>query len=155
VLEQNSSSIGKTIRPAPLEQDPKQVIRTTTAADAHLIRSLIERVGGLWQPWWSDETLAAAIAPQNTLSFVWDSSAHVLGFICAHDLGFRAYLSELVVDDSVRHQGIGTLLVQAVETALRARGQRVLIADVWRDAEAFYRALGWEPPDVVLLRKRL
>jgi hypothetical protein len=30
-----------------------------------------------------------------------------------------------------------------------------LIADVWHDAEPFYRSLGWEPPDVVLLRRKL
>jgi hypothetical protein len=48
------------------------------------------------------------------------------GFACAHDAGFRAYLSELVVS-----------------------------RDVWRDAERFYRVRGWTPPAVVLLRKRL
>ena len=31
----------------------------------------------------------------------------------------------------------------------------VVIADVWRDAESFYKKLGWESPDVVLLRKKL
>jgi hypothetical protein len=46
-------------------------------------------------------------------------------------------------------------LVQTVEEALRARNQRVLIADVWHDAEPFYRSLGWAPPDAVLLRRRL
>jgi len=30
-----------------------------------------------------------------------------------------------------------------------------LIADVWHDAEPFYRSLGSEPPDVVLLRRKL
>jgi hypothetical protein len=30
-----------------------------------------------------------------------------------------------------------------------------LVADVWRDAERFYRSHGWTPPPVVLLRKRL
>lgn len=75
--------------------------------------------------------------------------------MCAHDLGFRAYLSELVVDPNVRHQGIGTRLVQTVEEALRQRHQQVVIADVWHDAEPFYRSLGWAPPEAMLLRKRL
>jgi len=30
----------------------------------------------------------------------------------------------------------------------------ILIADVWQDAERFYRSRGWTPPGVVLLRKR-
>ncbi len=41
------------------------------------------------------------------------------------------------------------------ERLLADRGCAVLIADVWRDAERFYRSQGWTPPDVVLLRKRL
>ena len=69
--------------------------------------------------------------------------------------GFRAYLSELVVDAGIRHQGIGTHLVLAVEEALRDRGQRILIGDVWHDAESFYRSLGWEAPEAILLRHRL
>jgi ribosomal protein S18 acetylase RimI-like enzyme len=89
------------------------------------------------------------------LAFVWEDNSRILGFVFAHDLGFRAYLSELVVDSSVRHQGIGTRLVQTVEEALRARHQQVAIADVWHDAEPFYRSLDWAPPEAVLLRKRL
>lgn len=110
---------------------------------------------GFWQDWWSDNTIAVAIRSACGLAFVWEDKARMVGFVCAHDLGFRAYLSELIVDGSVRHQGIGTQLVQAVERALRDGQQRVLIADVWRDAERFYGSLGWEPPDAVLLRHRL
>jgi hypothetical protein len=51
--------------------------------------------------------------------------------------GFLAYLSELLLDTSVRHQGIVTRLVQAVESVLGARQQPVVIADVWPDAVEF------------------
>jgi ribosomal protein S18 acetylase RimI-like enzyme len=115
----------------------------------------MQPVSGFWQSWWSDETIADAIQSANKLAFVWEDNSQVLGFVCAHDLGFRAYLSELVVDTRHRHRGIGTRLVRAVETALRSRNQRVLIADIWRDTESFYRGLGWEPPNVVLLRQKL
>ena len=96
-----------------------------------------------------------AIQSANGLAFVWESDSQILGFICAHDLGFRAYLSELVVDTSIQHQGIGRRLLRAVEESLRSRSQRVLIADVWHDAEPFYKSLGWQPPDAVLLGRRL
>jgi GNAT superfamily N-acetyltransferase len=86
---------------------------------------------------------------------VWEENSEILGFVCAHDLGFRAYLSELVVGRGTRHRGIGTYLVHAVEEALRGKDRRVLIADIWRDAEPFYRSLGWEPPDALLLRRLL
>jgi predicted N-acetyltransferase YhbS len=131
------------------------MIRQAATSDISGIRTLMQSVPRFWQPWWSDETIADALRSANGLAFVWEDNSRVLGFVCAHDLGFRAYLSELVVDSSVRHQGVGTRLIQTVEEALHARHQRVVIADVWHAAEPFYRSLGWAPPDAVLLRKRL
>jgi ribosomal protein S18 acetylase RimI-like enzyme len=90
----------------------------------------MESVPGFWQPWWSDKTIDEAIRSSERLAFVREGNHQILGFVCAHDLGFRAYLSELVVDAGIRHQGIGSRLVLAVEEALRDRGQRILIADV-------------------------
>ncbi|MGD0506814.1 MAG: GNAT family N-acetyltransferase [Terriglobales bacterium] len=131
------------------------MIREAITSDVPSIRALMQAVPGFWQPWWSDETITGAIRSASGLAFVWEDNRQILGFVCAHDLGFRAYLSELVVDTGQRHHGIGTRLVRAAEKGLRGRNQRVLIADVWRDAEPFYRGLGWEPPEVVLLRQRL
>jgi ribosomal protein S18 acetylase RimI-like enzyme len=131
------------------------MIRQAATSDIPGIRTLMQSVPGFWQPWWSDQTIADAVRSANGLAFVWEDSSQILGFVCAHDLGFRAYLSELVVDAGARHQGIGSRLVRAVEQALHARRHRVLIADVWHDAEPFYRSLGWAPPDAILLRKRL
>jgi ribosomal protein S18 acetylase RimI-like enzyme len=131
------------------------MIRDATASDVPNILALMQSVPGFWQSWWSEKTIAEAIHSANGLAFVWERNSRIFGFVCAHDLGFRAYLSELIVDIRVRGQHIGTHLLQAVEEALRRRDQKVLLADVWRDAEHFYRSLGWHPPDVVLLRKRL
>jgi predicted N-acetyltransferase YhbS len=129
------------------------MVRHAVTSDIPAIRALMQATPGFWQPWWSDKTIADAMGSENGLAFVWEDNSKILGFVCAHDLGFRAYLSELIVDTSMRNQGIGTLLVRTVEQALRDRHQRVLIADIWRDAEAFYRSLGWSAPDAVLLRQ--
>ncbi len=107
------------------------MIREAITSDVPSIRTLMRAVPGFWQPWWSDETIANAIRSASGLAFVWEDNRQILGFVCAHDLGFRAYLSELVVDTRQRHHGIGTRLVRAVEKGLRGRNQRVLIADVW------------------------
>jgi predicted N-acetyltransferase YhbS len=131
------------------------MIREAIASDIPGIRALMESVPGFWQQRWSDATIATATESARGLAFVWEGDSEILGFVCAHDLGFRAYLSELVVDESVRRQGVATRLVQAVEEALAQRGQQILIADVWHEAEGFYRSLGWETPDAVLLRSRL
>ena len=135
--------------------ETKVMVRDASVEDISNIRSLMLVEPGFWQPWWSDSTVADAIRSANGLAFVWEENSEILGFVCAHDLGFRAYLSELVVGSRARHRGIGTCLVQAVERALLRKGRRVLIADIWRDAEPFYRSLGWEPPDALLLRQLL
>jgi len=86
---------------------------------------------------------------------VWEQGGQILGFVCAHDLGFRGYLSELIVKSSERGRGIGTKLVVKIHQELSARGCAVLVSDVWHDAEGFYKNLEWSEPDVKLLRKKL
>ena len=115
----------------------------------------METVPGFWRLWWSGKTIDNAMRSAEDLAFLWEDNHQILGFACAHDLGFRAYLSELVVDPRAQHRGIGTRLVRAVEEVLFERGQRMLISDVWHDAEPFYLSLGWKSPDAVLLRQRL
>jgi len=110
---------------------------------------------GFWQPHWSDATLLKGIDSAGSLAVVWEDDAGIVGFACAHDLGFRAYLSELVVAQEGRDRGIGKCLVEHIQAEVARPGCRVLIADVWRGAEPSYRSLGWEPPDVVLLRRKL
>jgi len=127
------------------------MIRRAMPDDVPEIRLLMESVPGFWQSHWSNSTVGLAIA--GGLAFVFEEDSRILGFVCAHDLGFRAYLSELVVAPKTRNQGIGRALVQRVEQELSVRGQAVLIADVWRDAIPFYAALGWEAPEAVLLKE--
>jgi GNAT superfamily N-acetyltransferase len=115
----------------------------------------MEKVPGFWQPRWSDQTIAEAIHSANGLALLWDVGSQILGFACAHDLGFRAYLSELVVDSGVQQQGIGTCLLKAVEDLLRDRKQQLIIADVWREALPFYASHHWSAPDAILLRRWL
>jgi ribosomal protein S18 acetylase RimI-like enzyme len=128
------------------------MLREAMTSDIPKIRALMQMSPGFWQPTWTQDTIAQAISSANGLALVWEHESKILGFACAHDLGFRAYLSELIVDAGVRRQGIGTRLVKEIEEALRSRGQTVIIADVWHDSEPFYRSLGWLPPDAVLLR---
>jgi len=131
------------------------VIRKALREDLPAIRRLMEAEPGFWQRDWSDATLLRGIETAGDLALVWEDDATIAGFVCAHDLGFRAYLSELIVAHAAKGRGIGRNLVERVQDELARRGRHVLIADVWRDAEPFYRSLGWEPPDVVLLRRKL
>jgi hypothetical protein len=65
------------------------MVRHASTSDIPGIRALMRTVPGFWQPWWSDKTIADAMG----LAFVWEDNSKIFGFVCAHDLGFRAYLA--------------------------------------------------------------
>jgi GNAT superfamily N-acetyltransferase len=132
-----------------------EVIRDAGIADAVEIRALMDAVAGFWDETWRPDVLDRVLGASGTIALVHQGARAIDGFICAHDVGFRAYLSELVVSPQVQHRGIGSRLLSEVERRLVGRGCALIIADVWRDAEGFYRARGWTPPAAVLLRKRL
>jgi predicted N-acetyltransferase YhbS len=131
------------------------MIRQATQKDIPAIRALMQSEPGFWQDSWRHDVLERALVSSGGIAFVWEEGGQVLGFVCAHDLGFRGYLSELILKNSERGRGIGTKLVDQVYQEVSARGCSVLISDVWHDAEEFYKSLGWSEPDVKLLRKRL
>jgi len=111
---------------------------------------------GFWNKKWKNGVIERPMDAANGLSFVWEENDDkVLGFICAHDLGFRAYLSELIVAEEARGKNIGKQLLEKVEKELLLRNCELIISDVWKDAVEFYNKLGWLSPDVVLLRKNI
>jgi GNAT superfamily N-acetyltransferase len=115
----------------------------------------MQSVPGFWEEAWRADILKCALASPEAIALVHDERQTINGFACAHDVGFRAYLSELIVSPAARGRGIGAHLLSEMERCLASRGCSVVIADVWRDAEHFYRSHGWTPPAVVLLRKHL
>jgi len=131
------------------------MIREATQADVSAIRALMQSELGFWQDSWRHDVVERGLATADGLAFVWEEAGQLQGFACAHDLGFRAYLTELIVAKSTRAQGVGRRLVQKVEHELQARGCVTLISDVWGDAVGFYKSLGWSEADVTLLRKKL
>lgn len=131
------------------------MIRQATKDDIPAIRELMRSEPDFWQDTWRDDVIRRGLASAGDLAFVWEDTGQILGFVCAHDMGFRAYLSELIVSRSARARGVGRELVRRVQRQLRARGCAVLVSDVWKGAAGFYESLGWSAPDVVLLRKRL
>jgi GNAT superfamily N-acetyltransferase len=131
------------------------MIRTATEHDLASIRMLIKSVPGFWHDEWRSDVLERALHASDGLAFVWEEEGNILGFSCAHDVGFLGYLSLLVVAESARGKGIGRELIIRTERELVERGCVTLISDVWQEAVGFYRALGWSVPGAVLLRHRL
>lgn len=159
-------------------------IRPAEPADADHITQLMKSEPGFWNDRWPESIVARTLAAPTTIALVAilaadlqlpsptgrgaggegaPSPAHptetqaeeLAAFACAHHLGFRGYLSELIVAANHRGQGIASALLAAIEDRLADEGCPLVITDAWRDAEAFYRQQGWTPPDAVLLRKRL
>jgi ribosomal protein S18 acetylase RimI-like enzyme len=132
-----------------------EVIRDAMITDVSGIRALMSSVAGFWDETWRPDVLERAVGSPDTIALINLDRDVVDGFVCAHDLGFRAYLSEIVVSPQAQRRGIGSRLLSEVERRMADRGCSVIVSDVWRDAERFYRAKGWAPPSVILLRKRL
>lgn len=106
------------------------MIRAAIYKDIPTIRFLMESEPGFWQKTWREDVLERGIDSANGLAFVWEEGNEILGFIYAHDLGFRGYISELVVAKKARGKEIGEKLVEIVQDKLAEAGCSVVIADV-------------------------
>lgn len=131
------------------------MIRPAQLSDATALRRLIQTEPQMWHESWPADVLERALKAAEGLAFVWEEQGLLLGFVCAHDVGFRGYLSLLIVAEEARGQGIGPQLLSRVQSELTERGCPLLIADVCPTAEEFYRSLGWQPPYATLLARRL
>jgi len=131
------------------------MIRKAKKRDAEKIESLMKSVKGFWDDSWRKDVVLLGIKSSSGLAYVYENNNEILGFICAHDLGFRGYLSELIVAPKVQKKGIGKKLLVRVEKELKEKGCHTLVADVWKDAKKFYTNSGWSAPEVILLRKKL
>ena len=58
----------------------------------------------------------------------------------------RAEIAKVIIHRSVRRRGLGSALMAAAETTARAEGRWLLVLDTetGSEAEAFYRATGWQ-----------
>jgi GNAT superfamily N-acetyltransferase len=130
-------------------------IRLAIETDVDQIRTLIKSIPGLWHPDWRSDVLERALQSADGLALVWIEEDKIVGFVCAHDVGFLAYLSLLAVSEAARGRGIGAALIGHIEQTLAERGCAILISDVWKDAVGFYETLGWSAPPVILLRHKL
>ena len=94
------------------------MIRATTQNDIPAIKALMQSEEGFWSEAWRSDTLKRGLTSSAGLSFVWDEANQILGFVCAHDLGFRGYLSELVVAAGARSRGSIKRKLESKSTAL-------------------------------------
>ena len=103
------------------------------------------------------DAIAAYLARNPGISFVAEAGNALVGAVqCGYD-GRRGYLYHLAVAPSHRRQGIGRRLVEACLAALQTAGIQKCHLVVFagnRDAQLFWRNLGWSlRDDVVMMSK--
>jgi predicted N-acetyltransferase YhbS len=128
-------------------------IRSASIADEKEITELLKGTSGVWQSGWREAAVAKALQSAGELAVVALRKGKIVGFACFHDVGFRAYLSEMVVAESEQGSGIGSALLNRAENMLASNKCRLIVADVYPPAERFYEKGGWVKPNSVLVSK--
>jgi GNAT superfamily N-acetyltransferase len=130
-------------------------IRVARSEDVPAIQRLLKSIPGVWQNDWRANAVSVAVSSGAELALLAVENGSVVGFCCGHDVEFRGYLSEMAVAPDRQRQGIGAAFLQHLETVLRAQGCALLVANIYPPAEGFYRTLGWQEPNAILLRRRV
>ena len=92
------------------------------------------------------------------LFLVAEESGKIIGAVMGGFDGRRGMMYHLAVDESRRHQGIGTMLMENLETRLREKGCIRYYLMVLKDNQEsihFYKTHGCEPMDLIVFGKNI
>jgi ribosomal protein S18 acetylase RimI-like enzyme len=126
-------------------------------ADIDAVVALWERCG-LTRPW-NDPRADVALARRTQSSTVlvgWADDAIVAAVMAGSD-GHRGWFYYLGVGPDLQRQGLGREIMAAAEAWLQGQGVpkvQLMVRGDNATAQGFYRELGYEPQDVVVLGKR-
>jgi ribosomal protein S18 acetylase RimI-like enzyme len=134
-------------------------VRIVEIADEDIepVVALWERCG-LTRPW-NDPRADIALArltASSTLLVGWDGETLVATAMAGSD-GHRGWIYYVGVEPEARRAGLGREIMQAAETWLREHGVRkvhLMVRGENAAVQGFYRELGYEPQEVVVLGKR-
>ena len=118
------------------------------------------RTAGLTRPWndpAADLTRALA-SPSSTVLAALDEVGRLLGTAMVGHDGHRGWVYYLAVDPDLRRNGLGRQLMYASERWLRERDVpklNLMVRTTNHAVLAFYKALGYEDGEVVVLGKFL
>ncbi len=88
------------------------------------------------------DCITAMLRHANLLCTAWDGGTLVGVARSVTDFAYCCYLSDLAVDESYQHQGIGKELIARTKTNLGSRAKLILLAAP--KAELYYPKLGFE-----------
>jgi predicted N-acetyltransferase YhbS len=130
-------------------------IRSAQPDDEAAIKQLLRSLPGVWQKEWRESAVSVALKSAGELALVAIAKKEIIGFVCLHDVGFRAYLSEMAIAENYQKSGAGSLLLERAERILSKKGCKLIVADTYPPAAEFYRKNGWVKPNATLLSKRI
>jgi predicted N-acetyltransferase YhbS len=125
------------------------MIRAVLENDLPQIWELIKLAPEFLYTEWYPEAWRRAIRASQDLTFVWEEARRILGFICAHDIGWPGYLCTLIVAESARAGNVGAELIHQVQRELAARGCAAVLSDPIGMCQTREHAV----PNLVLLRR--
>ena len=140
----------------------KVFIRTATLSDAPSVAHLVSQLGYQTTAPQMESRLQAMLARPEYVLFLAETNHTVIGLVGAYlTLGLEldgpyGRLGGLVVDEGWRGQGIGRMLLDAVEGWLKGRGASLLLitSGLGRaEAHRFYRHLGYEETGLRFAKK--
>ena len=132
------------IRQFQFPQDYQQVVDLWSSMERGV------RVGRSDTP----EEIEKKLARDPDLFLVAECEDRIVGSVIGGYDGRRGMVYHLAVEPSFRGQGVGSQLMDEVESRLRARGclkSYLLVAEDNHDVDAFYRKRGWKHMDTVHL----
>ncbi len=125
------------------------MIRVVLENDLPQIWNLINLAPEFWRTEWCPEAWKRALRASRGLTFVWEEAGHILGFVCAHDIGWPGYLCTLVVAEPAHAENVGAELIHSVQRELAARGHATVLSEFVGICQAREPAT----PDLILLRR--
>ncbi len=124
------------------------MIRAVLESDLPQIGKLLKLAPEFWRTDWYTEAWRRAVRASNGLTFVWEEAGHIVGFVCAHDIGWLGYLCTLIVAESAYYRDVGPELIRCVESELAARGCGVMSSG----SIEIRQVRDYTAPDLILLR---
>jgi ribosomal protein S18 acetylase RimI-like enzyme len=134
------------------------VIRSYRDGDRDDVVALWEDCG-LLRPWNDpDKDICRKQAVQSHLFLVAELDDRIVGSAMAGYDGHRGWVNYLATDPAHRHQGIATMVMEAVEKGLAEMGCPKINIQIRADnvqAAKFYESIGFTGDDIISMGKRL
>ena len=133
-------------------------INPATAVDRDDVIALWQ-LAGLTRPWNNPESdFELALTNPTSVMLLARHAGDIVGGVMAGFDGHRGWVYYLATAPSQRGQGIGRALMQAAEAWLGGQGcprVRLMVRHDNVAATGFYRAIGYEPQDIITLGRTL